>query len=127
LNLVENELATMTGACFNGHSMVGALQCVLVCSPRTAGWNQPERAARWRELGFLHPPDFNTAQAQHEEMCRQLEAAGAGARKLVSGWAMPRPARAMFHPTATEFMENLPSRNNPETRGWYSRFSHIPS
>jgi N-dimethylarginine dimethylaminohydrolase len=67
----------MTGAWFNGHSMVGALECVLVCSPRTAGWNQPERAARWRELGFLHPPDFNTAQAQHEEMCRQLEAAGA--------------------------------------------------
>jgi len=66
----------MTGAWFNGHSMVGALECVLVCSPRTAGWNQPERAARWRELGFLHPPDFNTAQAQHEEMCRQLEAAG---------------------------------------------------
>ena len=67
----------MTGAWFNGHSMVGALECVLVCSPRTAGWNQPERAARWRELGFLHPPDFSTAQAQHEEMCRQLEAAGA--------------------------------------------------
>ena len=62
---------------FNGHSMVGKLECVLVCSPRTAGWNQPERAARWRELGFHHPPDFNTAQAQHEEMCRQLEAAGA--------------------------------------------------
>ena len=61
----------------NGHSMVGKLECVLVCSPRTAGWNQPERAARWRELGFHHPPDFNTAQAQHEEMCRQLEAAGA--------------------------------------------------
>jgi len=67
----------MTRACFNGHSMVGKLECVLVCSPRTAGWNQPERAARWRELGFLHPPDFSTAQAQHEEMCRQLEAAGA--------------------------------------------------
>jgi N-dimethylarginine dimethylaminohydrolase len=62
---------------FNGHSMVGELEYVLVCSPRTAGWNQPERAARWRELGFQHPPDFKTAQAQHEEMCRQLEAAGA--------------------------------------------------
>ena len=67
----------MTTWAFNGHSMVGKLLCVLVCSPRTAGWNQPERAARWRGLGFHHPPDFNTAQAQHEEMCRQLEAAGA--------------------------------------------------
>jgi N-dimethylarginine dimethylaminohydrolase len=61
---------------FNGHSMVGKLECVLVCSPRTAGWNQPARVARWRELGFHHPPDFDTAQAQHEEMCRQLQATG---------------------------------------------------
>ena len=38
--------------------MVGALQRVLVCSPRTAGWNQPEYAARWRDLGFHHAPDF---------------------------------------------------------------------
>ena len=42
------------------------LKRVLVCSPRTAGWNQPERAARWRELGFCRSPDFETAQAQHQ-------------------------------------------------------------
>ena len=57
--------------------MVGELQRVLVCSPRTAGWNQPERAARWRDLGFHHAPDFATAQAQHEALCLELEAAGA--------------------------------------------------
>jgi N-dimethylarginine dimethylaminohydrolase len=57
--------------------MVGALQRVLVCSPRTAGWNQPERLARWRDLGFHHAPDFATAQSQHEAMCRELESAGA--------------------------------------------------
>jgi len=57
--------------------MVGALQRVLVCSPRTAGWNQPERAARWRDLGFHHAPDFGTAQSQHEALCRELETAGA--------------------------------------------------
>jgi N-dimethylarginine dimethylaminohydrolase len=62
---------------FNGHSMVGRLQRVLVCSPRAAGWNQPSIADRWRELGFFHPPDFATAQAQHDELCRQLESAGA--------------------------------------------------
>ena len=62
---------------FNGHSMVGRLQRVLVCSPRAAGWDQPATADRWRELGFLHAPDFATAQAQHDELCRQLEAAGA--------------------------------------------------
>ncbi len=57
--------------------MVGTLQRVLVCSPRTAGWNQPERAARWRDLGFLHAPDFERAQTEHEALCRELETAGA--------------------------------------------------
>ena len=61
----------------NGHSMVGALERVLVCSPRTAGWDQPERAARWHELGFQHSPDFNKAQAQHQALCHELASAGA--------------------------------------------------
>ena len=62
---------------FNGHSMVGALQRVLVCSPRTAGWDRPEYAARWRDLGFHHTPNFEAAQAQHHALCHQLAAAGA--------------------------------------------------
>jgi N-dimethylarginine dimethylaminohydrolase len=62
---------------FNGHSMVGSLQRVLVCSPRNAGWNRPERAAGWQELGFQRAPDFTKAQAQHEMLCRELQAAGA--------------------------------------------------
>jgi N-dimethylarginine dimethylaminohydrolase len=57
--------------------MVGQLHRVLVCSPRNAGWDQPARASRWRELGFQHPPDFAAAQHQHDELCHQLEAAGA--------------------------------------------------
>jgi N-dimethylarginine dimethylaminohydrolase len=61
----------------NGHSMVGALRRVLVCSPRNAGWNRQERVSRWREIGFLHPPEFSIAQNQHEHLCRELEAAGA--------------------------------------------------
>ena len=69
------ELETRTR--FNGHSMSGALERVMVCSPRTAGWNQPERAARWQELGFQHAPDFARAQSQHEALCRELETAGA--------------------------------------------------
>jgi N-dimethylarginine dimethylaminohydrolase len=67
----------VNGQAFNGHSMVGRLQRVLVCSPRAAGWNQQGTAGRWRELGFLHTPDFAAAQAQHDELCRQLDAAGA--------------------------------------------------
>ena len=75
--LVAEAITPTTEARFNGHSMVGALKRVLVCSPRTACWHQPERAARWRELGFAHPPDFEMAQAQHEALCRELEACGA--------------------------------------------------
>lgn len=57
--------------------MVAPLRRVLVCSPRSAGWDSPVKAAQWRELGFLHSPDASTAAAQHEELCRQLKAAGA--------------------------------------------------
>jgi len=67
----------VTKTLFNGHSMTGALERVLVCSPRTAGWNRREYAARWRDLGFHHAPDFEPAQAQHDALCYQLEAAGA--------------------------------------------------
>jgi len=48
----------------------------MVCSPRSAGWDNPARAAGWRDLGFHHPPDFPVAQAQHTALCQQLEAAG---------------------------------------------------
>jgi N-dimethylarginine dimethylaminohydrolase len=57
--------------------MVAPLQRVLVCSPRAAGWDATAKADRWQELGFLHRPDFSTAQAQHDQLCRQLELAGA--------------------------------------------------
>jgi N-dimethylarginine dimethylaminohydrolase len=75
----ENWLQTVPTTaepCFNGHSMVGPLKRVLVCSPLTACWHQPERAARWRELGFIHPPNFDTAQAQHDALCRELGTCG---------------------------------------------------
>jgi N-dimethylarginine dimethylaminohydrolase len=67
---------------FNGHSMVGRLRRVAVCTPRTAGWNQPERAARWRDLGFHHEPDFPKAQAQHDLLCAELVNAGAEVLEL---------------------------------------------
>jgi N-dimethylarginine dimethylaminohydrolase len=73
----EKQRVAIHGQPINGHSMVGPLQRVLVCSPHVAGWDQTGTADRWRELGFLHAPEFTTAQAQHDELCRQLEAAGA--------------------------------------------------
>ncbi len=77
-------METITEARFNGHSMVGSLQRVLVCSPRNAGWNRPERATAWQELGFRHAPDFTKAQAQHEMLCRELQSAGAEVVELSS-------------------------------------------
>jgi len=62
---------------YNSHSMVGELQRVLVCSPRFAGWDNPDRASRWRELGFHHTPACDKAQTEHEQLCTQLAAAGA--------------------------------------------------
>jgi N-dimethylarginine dimethylaminohydrolase len=66
---------TAAKAHFNGNSMVGRLERVLVCSPRTAGWDQPDRVARWQELGFHHAPDVTMAQSQHEALCRELQTA----------------------------------------------------
>ncbi len=66
-------------ATFNGHSMTGPLQRVLVCSPRTAGWNEP---THWREFGFHHSPDFAIAQSQHDRLCRELATAGAEVLEL---------------------------------------------
>jgi N-dimethylarginine dimethylaminohydrolase len=67
----------ITDTRYNGHSMSGKLERVLVCSPRTAGWNQLEHAAAWRDMGFRRAPDFSTAQLQHEALCRELSAVGA--------------------------------------------------
>lgn len=62
---------------FNGHSMTGELLRVVVCPPGNAGWNSAEKSVAWRELGFQHAPDFATAQAQHETLCRLLSELGA--------------------------------------------------
>jgi N-dimethylarginine dimethylaminohydrolase len=76
---------TATRRHFNGNSMVGRLERVMGCSPLMAGWNQPERVARWQELGFLHAPDFPCAQSQHEALCRELQTAGAEVIELPPG------------------------------------------
>jgi N-dimethylarginine dimethylaminohydrolase len=73
---------TGMAAASNGHSMVDQLRRVLVCSPRTAGWDRPEYVARWHTLGFHHAPDFEAARAQHEALCAQLGFAGADVIEL---------------------------------------------
>jgi len=65
--------------------MVAPLRRVLTCSPRTAGWDQPERLARWRELGFHRAPDFSRAQSQHDALSHELQLAGAEVIELTPG------------------------------------------
>lgn len=62
---------------YGGHSMVAPLRCVLSCSPRRAGWANPDRARQWAELCYHHEPDVRAAQAQHDAMRAELESAGA--------------------------------------------------
>ena len=67
-------MQTLTrAAALSANSMVGPLRRVLVCSPRSAGWDTPGQSSEWQKLGFLRRPDFGMAQTQHHELCRQLQ------------------------------------------------------
>ncbi|MGB9233025.1 MAG: arginine deiminase family protein [Terriglobales bacterium] len=57
--------------------MTGDLERVLVCPPRSAGWDNAEKTAAWRALGFHHPPNFSAAQSEHDLLCGLLAKAGA--------------------------------------------------
>jgi N-dimethylarginine dimethylaminohydrolase len=65
--------------------MVGTLDRVLVCSPRSAGWDQSQRVSSWRELGFHHAPAFAKAQSQHAALVSELKTAGAEVVELPPG------------------------------------------
>src|ERR1700691_4481651 len=113
-------LETAAKVGFNGHSMVGILERVLVCSPRTAGWDKPERAVRWKDLGFHHAPDFATAQAQHEALCRELEAAEAEIFELPPSPDISLDAvytHDAFLPTGHGVMVMLPGKVNRVCEG----------
>ena len=62
---------------YNGHSMVGVLRRVLLCTPEAAGWNDAQRLAHSASLGFPRPPVFPAAEEQHRALCRILEEEGA--------------------------------------------------
>ena len=57
----------------NGHSMVGTLRKVMVCTPQAAGWNVAERVAQSATLGFSRPPVFDLAMAQHGKLLEILQ------------------------------------------------------
>ncbi len=68
--------------------MTGDLLRVMVCSPRSAGWDRADKTAAWRDLGFHHPPQFAAAQAQHESLCRLLADAKAEVIHLPTSGAL---------------------------------------
>ncbi len=67
----------MSSRAYGGQSMTAPLRRVLVASPVSAGWSDPARAERWRELGYAHPPDGAEAVRQHDALKAILLAAGA--------------------------------------------------
>lgn len=60
----------------------------MVCSPRAAGWDDPEHVAESGRLGFAHSPNFPVARGQHEALCEILERAGAEVLYLTTGPGM---------------------------------------
>jgi len=111
-------------ASFNGHSMIGNLERVLVCSPESAGWNQSERVASWEQLGFHHAPDFAKAQTQHKALCRELVLAGAEIVELPPGNELSLDAvYAHDASLTTDFglIAMLPGKPNREPEGAHHR------
>lgn len=60
---------------YGGQSMAGRLRRVLVCAPDAGSWQAGGQD--WRNIGYLRPPDFARAQAQHEALRDALQASGA--------------------------------------------------
>src|SRR6516225_9759461 len=57
--------------------MTVELMSAVVCSPGNAVWNDSAKTGEWRRLGFLHTPNFDLAQAQHDNLCHILHESGA--------------------------------------------------
>jgi N-dimethylarginine dimethylaminohydrolase len=114
--------------------MVGTLQRVLVCSPRTAGWNHPQRVRTWRELGFHRAPTFEKAHSQHAALARELQGAGAEVVELPSGDRLSLDAIYTHDaslPTDFGLILMRPGKANrvPEARhhGWSCEALSIPT
>src|SRR5271168_5610815 len=129
LMLAKTGEETIAETRFNGHSMVDPLQRVMVCSPRAAGWNQPERSAPWRDLGFHHAPDFGKAQLQHEALCHALASAGAEVIELPPSNDLSLDAVYVHDaslPTDFGVIVMRPGKANREAEGSHHRSSCEP-
>ena len=126
---VADALSNQTGTAFNGHSMVDRLRRVAVCSPKIAGWDKPERAARWRDLGFLHALDFEKAQQQHQALCKELETAGAEVLDLPPAHELSLDAVYAHDaslPTDFGWIVMRPGKPNRDAEGkWQNTFAKL--
>ncbi|HYA22825.1 MAG TPA: arginine deiminase family protein [Terriglobales bacterium] len=126
---VVDVLSSQTNTAFNGHSMVDMLRRVIVCSPKIAAWDKRERAARWRDLGFLRPPDFEKAQGQHEALCRELETAGAEVLDLPPAHELSLDAVYVHDaslPTDFGLIVMRPAKPNRAAEGkWHGSFGQL--
>lgn len=97
--------------------MVGVLRRVMVCTPKNAGWMRTERAAEWKHLGYGREPNSAVAQAQHDALRRELEAAGAEVLDLPAAGGMKLDAVYAHDPSlmtdhgAICFRMGKPERN----------------
>ena len=114
--------------------MVGPLRRVLVCPPRSAGWDKcgagASARANWQNLGFLHTPDFTTAQSQHDQLCHQLESASAEIVHLPGSDALSLDAVYTHDPSLTTdhgvILMNPGKPNRvPEARTHGEFFQHL--
>lgn len=58
-------------------SMVAPLQLVLLGAPEAAGWADPRRVEKWRDLRYERRPSLKAAQKEHAALRAALVAAGA--------------------------------------------------
>lgn len=111
-------------------TMTGDLLRVMVCSPRSAGWDRADKTAAWRDLGFHHAPQFAVAQAQHESLCRLLADAGAEVIHLPSSGVLTLDAVYTHDaslPTNLGLILMNPGKPNrvPEARAHADHCAHL--
>jgi hypothetical protein len=82
------------------------------------------------ELGFLHPPEFQKAQAQHDVLCRELRVAGAEVVELPPNQQATLDA-VFAHdatlPTDFGLILMRPGKANRETEGRYQSSAADPN
>lgn len=132
MNAETPRIAAVTAG-YGGQSMVAPLRRVLVGSPEVLGWGGGPRAADWQELGYLSPPDGETAREQHAALVARLEEAGVEVLSLPSASTLsldavyPHDASLLLDGGALLLRMGKAARaSEPERHGAFFRSLGIP-